>query len=155
MKTRILALAAIAVMATAAVAVADTNKFSTKLKSRGGTELGTLSFKIKTNSKGNATKVTSVKVKNLRTFCGNDDGSFDGSPVDASLGSAKVTKFKLSTGTTYRFSLSKTVSGRKWNVSGELKSRKGRSVKNGAVSVRYDVANGSCSSDAEYTAKRK
>ena len=151
MRTRILALTGALVLIAAFPAVAGTNKFSKSLK--GG---GKVSFKIKTNKKGVATKATSIKVTGLPTKCGNGfDPAAPGPAVGESLGSAKIAKQKLGGSTTYLFNVNKRVNNRGWTVSGTLKSKKGRSITEGQVAVQFVNGSLDCSNSVQFKAKRK
>ena len=149
MKTRILALTGALVLIAAFPAVAGTNKFSKSLK--GG---GTVSFKVKTNKKGTATKLTSINVNSLPAKCTTVDTVTD-QVVSASLGKVKVTKQSLGGSTTYQFNLQKTVAGRRWQFRGAFSSRKGRKVSEGFVGVGYLDGALDCSGGTTFKAKRK
>ena len=147
MKTRILALAAVVVLALTAVAVAGTNKFSKTLK--GG---GAVSFKVKTNKKGIATKVTSFSLKGTTECMNEAENQLKAGPViKAKLGSFKVKKFAG----TYGFEGTKTINGVKHTVSGSFTSKKGRKV-GGSIRAKGRIADKACVFPAnEYSAKRK
>ncbi len=149
MKTRILALTAALLLLAAFPAMAGTNTFSKSLK--GG---GKVSFKVKTNKKGTATKVTSIKVTNLPTKCSTVDSTTN-QVVSASLGKVKVTKQSLGGSTTYQFNLQKTVAGRRWQLRGAFSSRKARKVSEGFVGVGYLDGALDCSGGTTFKAKRK
>lgn len=159
MKTRILALTGILVLAAAFPAVAGTNKFSAKLKNTEGTTVGKVSFKVKTNKKGVATKVTSLKVSDVQTQCLSEDGVKPGPKVTAKFpGSHKITVAEGAADTKFISFRTKTLkkSGFYVVVSGNFKTKKGRAVKDGRVNVsNIDKSAGSCSVTGDFKAKRK
>jgi preprotein translocase subunit SecF len=155
MRTRILALAAILALATAAVAVAGTNKFSTSVKKQPGSKI---SFKIKTNKKGVATKVTSLKVSGIQVTCESRQTSgpkFPGPKVSASLGTVKIQKQVLGGTTGYLFQVQKQAGGAFWNVGGALTSKKGRKVTDGSVNAQVNSESQLCEGGGKFGAKRK
>jgi len=151
MKARILVLTGALLLLAAFPALAGTNKFSKSLK--GG---GTVSFKVKTNKKGTATKVTSIKVKDLPTKCTDADTNVTAGPtLSVSLGSTKVRVQNLGGGKTYGFNLNKFVANRGWTFNGAFSSRKGRKVSEGQVAITFEQGGGSCGASVQFKAKRK
>lgn len=143
MKLRLLALTIVTTVCLAAPAAAGTNKFGVPLKSG-----GILTFEVKTNKKGNATKVTAIKVANAGTKC--TDGA-PGPSMTADLGSARIRK-SSATGT-LSFNREKEIAGVTYMVDGELKSKKGRKVA-GSVSIDFETERGLCNASSKYSAKR-
>jgi hypothetical protein len=158
MKTRILAIAAVAALTVAVPASAATNSFSVKLKKEGAA-VGKISFKIETNKAGVAAKVTSIKVTGLKTLCLSEEGVEPGSTVTGKLaGTIKIKKLKSSDGkTTYYFDqIGLKVPGFAFAFSG-TPNKKGTKVTNGRISGGdVDPQPPSCTHRSDdFTAKRK
>jgi hypothetical protein len=156
MKIRILALVAIALLATSTVAFAATNKLTGHLKTQ---KDGKITIKVKTK-KGVVKKVTSLSVSNFKSTC--SDQNFNKIPnktVSAKLGAFKVRKSKdPSSGKTY---YSVFVSGKKvgvdtFNAEITFSSKKGKKA-GGTLSFNFPDAQGaaSCGGGGRFSAKVK
>jgi len=124
MKTRILSLAATgALLILAPAASAATYKFSVDLERADFKDgkAGKATFKVKTDKKGVATKVTSVKLSGLKSLCLSEDGVKPGPTLSGTLpGSITV---KKPTGSFKRYSFQKSslkISGYAFSVSGTV-----------------------------------
>ena len=158
MKTRILALTGALLLLGAFPAVAGTNKFSVTLKDDGA-EVGKLSFKIKTNKKGVATKITSMKATGLETKCLSEAGVAPGATITGKItGKVKVFKTKAAGGkTVYAFNASGLKGpGFFFSFSGGT-NKKGTKVKNARLTGSdADPSPPSCTHQPDdFNAKRK
>ena len=155
MKTRILALAAIAVLALTAVAVAKTNKLTGKFKNGGN-----VTIKVKLSKKGTPSKVTSFTATNVTSQCSNQRGDkVPGKTVaKAKLGSFKITKTKSGGKTYYNVIGGRKVDGNQWNIESAFSSKKGRKI-SGTASFNYADPNpnggGTCDGAGKFSAKVK
>lgn len=104
MKLRHLLVPALALLIVAPPATAATYKFSTDLeRSEIKGSAGKVTFKVKTNSKGVASKVTSVKVSGLKSVCLSEDGVKPGPTVSGTLASSITVKKPTSSFKKYSF----------------------------------------------------
>lgn len=156
MKTRILALVAIVVLAMTAVAVAKTNTLTGKLKRH---PEGKVTIKVKLSKKGVVKKVTAINVTNFPSNCSNQRGDkVPGKTATAKLGSAKITKTKSGGKTYYSVTGGRKVDGNQFNVEAAFSSKKGRKI-TGTISFNYHDPNpnggGTCDGGGQFSAKVK
>ncbi|HEX5910182.1 MAG TPA: hypothetical protein VFY44_06785 [Thermoleophilaceae bacterium] len=105
MKSFTLALSAALLLAAAPAASAATYKFGADLERadfRDG-KAGKATFKVKTNKKGVASKVTSVKLSGLKSLCLSEDGVKPGATVSGTLGGSISIKKPTSSFNKYSF----------------------------------------------------
>lgn len=158
MKTRILALTVALLLLAAFPAAAGTNKFSVTLEDNGA-EVGKLSFKIKTNKSGVATKITSMKATGLKTLCLSETGVTPGATITGKIsGKVKVFKRKFAGGkTVYAFEATGLKApGFFFGFSGTT-NKKGTKVKNARLTGSdADPSPPSCTHQPDdFKAKRK
>lgn len=148
MKARILALVAVALLATTAVALAKSNTLTGKIE-----DGGKVTIKVKLSKKGTASKITSFTLTNLTSLC--EDGQAGKTMPRVQLGSFKVKRVEVGGIVQYRVDTRKNVNGNRWYVDVDFSSRKGRKVSGTASHTYFASAFTDCTFLASFKARVK
>ena len=159
MKVRIIGLAAIALLATAAVASAKTNVLTGTVTKQPGS---TVKVGVKLSKQGVASKVMTFSLTNVTSTCSNRRGDrIPGKTVtSATLGTFKVNKTKPAGAKTYYYAVFKSVNvdGNQWNVEATFSSKTGRKLA-GTASFNYPdpdpSGGGTCEGGGKFSVKVK
>ncbi len=159
MKVRIIALAAIALFATAAVASAKTNVLTGTVTKQPGS---TVKVGVKLSKQGVASTITTFNLTNVTSTCSNRRGDrIPGKTVtSANLGTFKVKKTKPAGSKTDFYTVFKSVlvDGNRWNVEATFSSKTGRKLA-GIASFNYPDPDpnggGTCDGGGKFSVKVK
>ncbi len=159
MKVRIIALVAIALLATTAVAFAKTNVLTGRVTKQPGS---TVKVGVKLSKQGVASKITTFNLTNVTSTCSNRRGDpIPGKTVtSANLGTFKVDKKRPAGSKTNYYAVFKSVNvdGNQWNVEATFSSKTGRKLA-GTASFNYPDADpnggGTCDGGGRFSVTMK